>query len=160
MTSTTKVLTWILADLLTFSLSRPKWLYLICIKVTRFVEKSTEWLLPDTLCYSRLLKRHTWMVVDLLTFTLSRRKWLYMKCIKVTKSGERTIECWRTGKIEPVCDLRIQMLKCWFEVEVVVGKRARPVYRAIKIYPFIHGHRTSKAPHPVRSAQLTGVPPS
>ena len=24
----------------------------------------------------------------------------------------------------------------------------------------IHGHRTSKAPHPVRSAQLTGVPPS
>ncbi len=25
---------------------------------------------------------------------------------------------------------------------------------------FIHGHRTSKAPHPVRSAQLTGVPPS
>ena len=24
----------------------------------------------------------------------------------------------------------------------------------------IHGHRTLKAPHPVRSAQLTGVPPS
>jgi hypothetical protein len=25
---------------------------------------------------------------------------------------------------------------------------------------FIHGHRTLKAPHPVRSAQLTRVPPS
>jgi hypothetical protein len=25
---------------------------------------------------------------------------------------------------------------------------------------FIHGHRTLKAPHPVRSAQLTKVPPS
>ena len=25
---------------------------------------------------------------------------------------------------------------------------------------FIHGHRISKAPHPVRSAQLTGMPPS
>ena len=24
----------------------------------------------------------------------------------------------------------------------------------------IHGHRTPKAPHPVRSAKLTGVPPS
>ena len=33
-------------------------------------------------------------------------------------------------------------------------------YIAISICPIIHGHRTSKAPHPVRSAKLTGVPPS
>ena len=34
---------------------------------------------------------------------------------------------------------------------VLIGK--------VNIYS-IHGHRTLKAPHPVRSAQLTRVPPS
>ena len=30
----------------------------------------------------------------------------------------------------------------------------------VKRLYYIHGHRTLKAPHPVRSAQLTRVPPS
>jgi hypothetical protein len=34
------------------------------------------------------------------------------------------------------------------------------VYNRVKTYYSIHGHRTLKAPHPVRSAQLTRVPPS
>lgn len=38
--------------------------------------------------------------------------------------------------------------------------RCRCLYEAIKTYYTIHGHRTLKAPHPVRSAQLTRVPPS
>ena len=33
-------------------------------------------------------------------------------------------------------------------------------YSGVIVVYSIHGHRTSKAPHPVRSAQLTGVPPS
>ena len=36
----------------------------------------------------------------------------------------------------------------------------RWVYREISLWVDIHGHRTLKAPHPVRSAQLTRVPPS
>ena len=34
------------------------------------------------------------------------------------------------------------------------------IYELVKNLFFIHGHRTLKAPHPVRSAQLTRVPPS
>jgi hypothetical protein len=34
------------------------------------------------------------------------------------------------------------------------------VYSHVMHVTFIHGHRTLKAPHPVRSAQLTRVPPS
>ena len=33
-------------------------------------------------------------------------------------------------------------------------------YREYRKVKDIHGHRTLKAPHPVRSAQLTRVPPS
>ena len=36
----------------------------------------------------------------------------------------------------------------------------RWVYRLLKSEEDIHGHRTLKAPHPVRSAKLTRVPPS
>ena len=34
------------------------------------------------------------------------------------------------------------------------------IHKGLGCRKSIHGHRTSKAPHPVRSAQLTGVPPS
>ena len=33
-------------------------------------------------------------------------------------------------------------------------------YKPIPFIPIIHGHRTLKTPHPVRSAKLTRVPPS
>jgi hypothetical protein len=36
----------------------------------------------------------------------------------------------------------------------------KAVYEQFLTWFTIHGHRTPKAPHPVRSAQLTGVPPS
>ena len=36
--------------------------------------------------------------------------------------------------------------------------RIRRAYKHFLTEHIIHGHRTSKAPHPVRSAQLTGVP--
>ena len=43
-----------------------------------------------------------------------------------------------------------------------VGQMCMCVYPYITMshFIFIHGHRTLKAPHPVRSAQLTRVPPS
>ena len=33
-------------------------------------------------------------------------------------------------------------------------------YKVMHDFTSIHGHRTLKTPHPVRSAQLTRVPPS
>ena len=49
-------------------------------------------------------------------------------------------------------------------VDVNVSVSAFPaeswVYRANDLTIGIHGHRTVKAPHPVRSAQLNTVPPS
>ena len=47
-------------------------------------------------------------------------------------------------------------------VRKVISKKGegKVVYRLMKGEEDIHGHRTLKAPHPVRSAKLTRVPPS
>lgn len=46
------------------------------------------------------------------------------------------------------------------DTSVLRALRYECLYEAMKTYYTIHGHRTLKAPHPVRSAQLTRVPPS
>lgn len=46
------------------------------------------------------------------------------------------------------------------DVNVSVSASKSWVYRANDLTIGIHGHRTVKAPHPVRSAQLNTVPPS
>jgi hypothetical protein len=46
-----------------------------------------------------------------------------------------------------------------FEMSTSIVKESWP-YGRVEICTLIHGHRTLKAPHPVRSAQLTRVPPS
>lgn len=46
------------------------------------------------------------------------------------------------------------------DTSVLRALRYECLYEGMKTYYTIHGHRTLKAPHPVRSAQLTRVPPS
>jgi hypothetical protein len=48
--------------------------------------------------------------------------------------------------------------KAWIETLVLGLENAS--YIQLKGREDIHGHRTLKAPHPVRSAKLTRVPPS
>ena len=59
------------------------------------------------------------------------------------------------------CSLQVAMQKVAVLVhEQLMLKDTRCLYVRMLFYNTIHGHRTLKAPHPVRSAQLTRVPPS
>jgi hypothetical protein len=58
-----------------------------------------------------------------------------------------------------LADLRLTM--SWAErLACVADQEPESEQKELLNLSGIHGHRTSKAPHPVRSAQLTEVPPS
>jgi hypothetical protein len=80
---------------------------------------------------------------------------------KTTKFTSKTTFVLKDYNIHYTCVQRLQNSQVRLHLFAMTTKfHYTCVHSRVKTLQFIHGHRTLKAPHPVRSAQLTRVPPS